>query len=110
MSKIVNENNEFSIFITQGFICKAYEGSITNLGRGGSDKTATIIGSVLKAKEIKIWSDKDGLLNNDPRFVENTYPLEKITYEEAEELASYGAKIIHPTCIKPAKEAGINVI
>ena len=84
LTEIINKNNEIPIFITQGFICKDYEGNIANLGRGGSDKSATIIGAVLKAKIIKIWSDKDGLLNNDPRFVERTYPLEKITYQEAE--------------------------
>lgn len=97
------------IFITQGYICKNNKGEVDNLTRGGSDYSATIIGAALKADEIVIWSDKDGLLNNDPRFVDNTFPLSEISYGEAEELAYFGAKILHPTCIVPARKASIPV-
>lgn len=110
LNQILNKNKDTRIFITQGFICKNFIGEIDNLGRGGSDKSATVIGKALQTKRVEIWSDKDGMLNNDPGCVETTYPLDRISYEEAEELASFGAKILHPTCIKPAKEGQIQVV
>lgn len=103
-------NVNSKVIITQGYICKNAQGQVDNLTRGGSDYTATIVGTVLEAKEIQIWSDKDGLLNNDPRFVEETFPIEEISYEEAEELAYFGAKILHPTCIAPVKVSEIPVL
>lgn len=97
------------LFITQGFICKTMNGDVSNLTRGGSDYSATIIGAAVQAEEVLIWSDKDGLLNCDPRFVGKTYPLDTISYEEAEELAYFGAKILHPSCIFPVKGLKIPV-
>ena len=96
-------------FITQGFICKDQYGNIDNLNRGGSDYSATIIGAVLNAVEVQIWTDIDGMHNNDPRFVKNTNPISRLSYDEAGELAYFGAKILHPTCIIPAQQYNIPV-
>jgi aspartate kinase len=109
LSSLISSYSNDNLFITQGFACINAYGEVSNLGRGGSDFTATIIGSVLKADIVEIWTDIDGLHNNDPRFVEDTYPIQELSYEEAEELAYFGAKILHPTCIKPVKSAGIPV-
>jgi aspartate kinase len=100
---------EESLFITQGYICRNAFGEIDNLQRGGSDYTATIIGAVLQATEIQIWTDIDGMHNNDPRVVNNTYPLAELSFDEAAELAYFGAKILHPTCILPARNQNIPV-
>ncbi len=97
------------IYITQGFICRNAYGEVDNLQRGGSDYTASLIGAAVSAKEIQIWTDIDGMHNNDPRFVDNTSPVSHLHFEEAAELAYFGAKILHPTCIQPAKFAGIPV-
>ena len=97
------------IYITQGFICRNAYGEIDNLQRGGSDYTASLIGAAIKAEEIQIWTDIDGMHNNDPRFVEHTAPVRNLQFEEAAELAYFGAKILHPTCIQPAKFANIPV-
>lgn len=97
------------IYITQGFICRNAYGEVDNLQRGGSDYTASLIGAAVSASEIQIWTDIDGMHNNDPRFVENTSPVSHLHFEEAAELAYFGAKILHPTCIQPAKFAGIPV-
>lgn len=97
------------IYITQGFICRNAYGEVDNLQRGGSDYTASLIGAAINASEIQIWTDIDGMHNNDPRFVENTSPVSHLHFEEAAELAYFGAKILHPTCIQPAKFAGIPV-
>jgi len=97
------------IYITQGFICRNAYGEIDNLQRGGSDYTATLIGAAVKAREIQIWTDIDGMHNNDPRVVEKTAPVRKLHFEEAAELAYFGAKILHPTCVQPAKYANIPV-
>ena len=91
------------IYITQGYICRNAYNEIDNLQRGGSDYTASLIGAAVKASEIQIWTDIDGMHNNDPRFVENTKPVANLHFEEAAELAYFGAKILHPTCILPAK-------
>ena len=97
------------IYITQGFICRNANGDIDNLQRGGSDYTASILGAAIKADEIQIWTDIDGMHNNDPRVVDNTQPVRHLHFEEAAELAYFGAKILHPTCIQPAKAANIPV-
>lgn len=97
------------IYITQGYICRNAYGEIDNLQRGGSDYTASLIGAAVSASEIQIWTDIDGLHNNDPRIVENTTPVRQLHFEEAAELAYFGAKILHPTCVQPAKYANIPV-
>jgi aspartate kinase len=97
------------IYLTQGFICRNSYGEIDNLQRGGSDYTASLIGAAVNADEIQIWTDIDGMHNNDPRFVEGTNPVPVLHFEEAAELAYFGAKILHPTCILPAKLANIPV-
>ena len=97
------------VYITQGFICRNSYGEVDNLQRGGSDYTASLIGAAIDAEEIQIWTDIDGMHNNDPRVVEKTEPVHQLHFEEAAELAYFGAKILHPTCIQPAKYAGIPV-
>ncbi|MBD5233894.1 MAG: aspartate kinase [Bacteroidales bacterium] len=97
------------IFLTQGYICRNNVGGIDNLRRGGSDYTASIIGAVLDAEEIQIWTDIDGMHNNDPRYVEGTRPVSELHFEEAAELAYFGAKILHPSCVLPAKLHNIPV-
>ena len=97
------------VYVTQGFICRNAYGEVDNLLRGGSDYTASLIGAALGAEEIQIWTDIDGMHNNDPRIVDNTQPVHQLQFEEAAELAYFGAKILHPTCVQPAKYAGIPV-
>jgi aspartate kinase len=97
------------LFITQGFICRNAYGEVDNLQRGGSDYTASLIGAAIDASEIQIWTDIDGMHNNDPRLVEGTTAVRHLHFEEAAELAYFGAKILHPTCIQPAKHANIPV-
>ncbi|MCR5313045.1 MAG: aspartate kinase [Bacteroidaceae bacterium] len=97
------------IYITQGFICRNAYGEMDNLQRGGSDYSASLIGAAIDASEIQIWTDIDGMHNNDPRFVDKTAPVSHLHFEEAAELAYFGAKILHPTCVQPAKFAGIPV-
>lgn len=97
------------IYITQGFICRNAYGEVDNLQRGGSDFTASLIGAALGVDEIQIWTDIDGMHNNDPRVVEKTDAIRQLNFEEAAELAYFGAKILHPTCVQPAKYAGIPV-
>jgi aspartate kinase len=101
---------EVSFFITQGFICRNAFGEIDNLKRGGSDYTASLIGVALNASSIQIWTDIDGFHDNDPRFVENTHAIAELSFDEAAELAYFGAKILHPSTILPAKMTGIPVI
>jgi len=100
---------DVDIYITQGFICLNAYGEVDNLQRGGSDYSASLIGAAIKAEEIQIWTDIDGMHNNDPRFVDKTAPVANLHFEEAAELAYFGAKILHPTCILPAKLANIPV-
>lgn len=102
-------NQDHDIYIIQGFICRNAYGEIDNLLRGGSDYTACLLGAALGAEEIQIWTDIDGMHNNDPRMVEHTEPVRQLHFEEAAELAYFGAKILHPTCIQPAKFAGVPV-
>ncbi len=97
------------VFITQGYICRNAFGEIDNLKRGGSDYTASIIGAALRSPEIQIWTDIDGMHNNDPRFVSKTHPIEELSFDEAAELAYFGAKILHPTCILPAQKRNVPV-
>jgi aspartate kinase len=100
---------EADVFITQGFICLNAYGEVDNLQRGGSDYSASLVGAAIKAEEIQIWTDIDGMHNNDPRIVDKTSPVSHLHFEEAAELAYFGAKILHPTCILPAKLANIPV-
>ncbi len=109
LTKILDENPGYQLYITQGFICRNAYGEIDNLQRVGSDYTASLIGAALNAEEIQIWTDIDGMHNNDPRFVEHTEPVRQLYFEEAAELAYFGAKILHPTCIQPAKFARVPV-
>ncbi len=97
------------LFITQGYICKNAYGEIDNLQRGGSDYTASLIGAAIMSEEVQIWTDIDGMHNNDPRFVDKTAPVRQLNFDEAAELAYFGAKILHPTCILPTKLANIPV-
>ena len=102
-------NPDYEIYITQGFICRNAYGEIDNLQRGGSDYTASLIGAAVNASEIQIWTDIDGMHDNDPRIVDKTSPVRQLHFEEAAELAYFGAKILHPTCVQPAKYANIPV-
>ena len=107
--KLLDGHKDADLFITQGYICRNAYGEIDNLQRGGSDYSASLIGAAIGAEEIQIWTDIDGMHNNDPRIVEKTSPVRHLHFEEAAELAYFGAKILHPTCIQPAKYANIPV-
>jgi aspartate kinase len=98
-----------NIIITQGFICRNAHGDIDNLKRGGSDFTASLIGAAVNSSEIQIWTDINGFHNNDPRFVENTKVIRELSFDEAAELAYFGAKILHPSSVNPAREKNIPV-
>jgi len=102
-----NPNN--ILFITQGYICRNAFGEIDNLKRGGSDYTASIVGAAIRSEEVQIWTDIDGMHNNDPRIVNKTHPIKELSFDEAAELAYFGAKILHPTCILPAQKRNIPV-
>jgi len=105
----LNNNPDEKIIITQGFICRNAYGEIDNLKRGGSDFTASLLGAAINASEIQIWTDINGFHNNDPRFVENTSVIREISFDEAAELAYFGAKILHPSSVNPAREKNIPV-
>ena len=109
LTALMEQNPGAQVYITQGFICRNAYGEIDNLQRGGSDYTASLVGAALNAEEIQIWTDIDGMHNNDPRIVDKTEPVHQLHFEEAAELAYFGAKILHPTCVQPAKYAGIPV-
>lgn len=109
LSKLIKKYKGIPLFITQGFICKNAYNETDNLKRGGSDYTASLIGAAINAEEIQIWTDIDGMHNNDPRIVKNTTPIKKLSFEEAERLAYFGAKILHPFCIAPARQKDIPV-
>ena len=109
LGALLEKNAGAQVYVTQGFICRNAYGEIDNLQRGGSDYTASLIGAALNAEEIQIWTDIDGMHNNDPRVVDKTEPVHQLHFEEAAELAYFGAKILHPTCVQPAKYAGIPV-
>ncbi|QXP80451.1 MULTISPECIES: aspartate kinase [Winogradskyella] len=107
LERLMQDTNEADVYITQGFICLDVDGVITNLERGGSDYTATIIGAAIEAEEVQIWTDIDGFHNNDPRFVDNTTALSHLSYDEAAELAYFGAKILHPHTVMPMRALDI---
>ena len=109
ITALLEQDPDQDIYITQGYICRNAYGEIDNLQRGGSDYSASLIGAAIDAAEIQIWTDIDGMHNNDPRFVEGTTPVRQLHFEEAAELAYFGAKILHPTCITPAKLSNIPV-
>ena len=109
LKKNLSETPDKEIYVTQGYICRNFYGEIDNLQRGGSDYTASLVGAAVKAQEIQIWTDIDGMHNNDPRIVPDTKPVPYLHFEEAAELAYFGAKILHPTCILPAKLNNIPV-
>jgi aspartate kinase len=102
-------HDDKQIIVTQGFICRNPRGEVDNLKRGGSDYTASLIGGAVQADEIQIWTDIDGMHNNDPRIVKNTFPVRELTFDEAAELAYFGAKILHPSTITPARMFGVPV-
>jgi aspartate kinase len=106
---LLQSHPDFDIYVTQGYICRNAFGEIDNLQRGGSDYSASLIGAAVGAEEIQIWTDIDGMHNNDPRFVENTQSISELSFDEAAELAYFGAKILHPTSVLPAKLARIPV-
>ena len=97
------------IIITQGYICRNHRNEIDNLKRGGSDYTASLIGAAIRSEEVQIWTDIDGMHNNDPRIVKKTVPISELTFDEASELAYFGAKILHPSTIVPAQKYNIPV-
>ncbi len=109
ITDVLANSPKAQIYITQGFICRNINGEIDNLQRGGSDYTASLVGAAVGASEIQIWTDIDGMHNNDPRVVEGTTAVRHLHFEEAAELGYFGAKILHPTCVQPAKFANIPV-
>lgn len=109
LTAMLSQLEDKQIFITQGFICRNPRGEVDNLKRGGSDYTASLVGGAISAEEIQIWTDIDGMHNNDPRIVKRTFPVRELTFEEAAELAYFGAKILHPSTITPAKMRGVPV-
>lgn len=110
LGQIISANPETDIYITQGYICLSHLGDVDNLKRGGSDYSASLIGAAIQAEEIQIWTDIDGMHNNDPRYVDGTFSLEEISFDEAAELAYFGAKILHPQSVIPAKEKNVPVL
>ncbi|HON53241.1 MAG TPA: aspartate kinase, partial [Bacteroidales bacterium] len=110
LSKILEQYTQTTLFITQGFICVNPNEEIDNLKRGGSDYSATLIGAAIQSQVVEIWTDIDGVHNNDPRIVKNTYPIAELSFDEAAELAYFGAKILHPSTVLPAKVKNIPVL
>ncbi len=106
---ILEQHKNKKIFITQGYICRNVRGEVDNLKRGGSDYTASLVAAAVNASVCEIWTDIDGMHNNDPRVVKKTLPIEQLSFEEAAELAYFGAKILHPTCIWPAQQQRVPV-
>lgn len=109
LAEMLPQHADKQIVVTQGFICRNPRGEVDNLKRGGSDYTASLIGGAIRAEEIQIWTDIDGMHNNDPRIVKNTFPVRELTFDEAAELAYFGAKILHPSTITPARMFGVPV-
>lgn len=106
---LLQQQSSCRLFVTQGYICRNARGEVDNLKRGGSDYTASLIGAAVNASEIQIWTDIDGMHNNDPRIVDKTYPIHQLSFDEAAELAYFGAKILHPASIWPAQHFNIPV-
>lgn len=109
LKAILAEKPNTTIFITQGYICMNHLNEVDNLKRGGSDYTASLVGAAGDASEVQIWTDIDGMHNNDPRVVDKTYPIAQLSFDEAAELAYFGAKILHPATIRPAQVKNIPV-
>ena len=109
INELLAQHKNIHIIVTQGFICRNPQGEVDNLKRGGSDYTASLIGGATRSEEIQIWTDIDGMHNNDPRIVKRTFPVRELSFEEAAELAYFGAKILHPSTITPAKMRGVPV-
>lgn len=109
LKPIVNSMSAIEILITQGYICRNHRNEIDNLKRGGSDYTASLVGAAVQAEEVQIWTDIDGMQNNDPRIVKKTIPISQLTFDEASELAYFGAKILHPSTIVPAQKYNVPV-
>lgn len=109
LKPLVQTLGNVDILVTQGYICRNHKNEIDNLKRGGSDYTASLIGAAIRASEIQIWTDIDGMHNNDPRIVKKTFPIAELTFDEASELAYFGAKILHPSTIVPAQRFGVPV-
>jgi aspartate kinase len=109
LKPLIDSMSNIDIIITQGYICRNHRNEIDNLKRGGSDYTASLIGAALGAEEIQIWTDIDGMHNNDPRIVRKTVPISHLTFDEASELAYFGAKILHPSTIVPAQKYRVPV-
>ena len=109
LGRLLKENEGPKLFVTQGYICRNAYGEIDNLKRGGSDYTASLVGAAMRADEIQIWTDIDGMHNNDPRVVDNTQPIRRLSFDEAAELAYFGAKILHPSSVLPAHKRDVPV-
>ncbi len=109
LNAAITENPSTEVFIAQGFICRNAFGEISNLKRGGSDYSASLFAAAINSEEVQIWTDIDGMHNNDPRFIKNTKPIRELSFDEAAELAYFGAKILHPSSIKPARKKNIPV-
>jgi len=109
LNQLLEQNKKKKLFITQGYICRNVKGEVDNLKRGGSDYTASLIAAAINADVCEIWTDIDGMHNNDPRIVNKTVPVEQLSFDEAAELAYFGAKILHPTCIWPAQLFNVQV-
>ena len=109
LSQLLQQNSNKKLFITQGYICRNAKGEVDNLKRGGSDYTASLVAAAIHAKVCEIWTDIDGMHNNDPRIVEKTVAIKQLSFDEAAELAYFGAKILHPTCIWPAQQENVPV-
>ncbi|MDZ7649318.1 MAG: aspartate kinase [Cytophagales bacterium] len=109
LKPILSTMSHVDILVTQGYICRNHKNEIDNLKRGGSDYTASLIGAAIRAEEIQIWTDIDGMHNNDPRIVKKTVPIAELTFDEASELAYFGAKILHPSTIVPAQKYHVPV-
>ncbi|NDA62848.1 MAG: aspartate kinase [Chitinophagia bacterium] len=109
LNRILQSHADKKLFITQGYICRNARGEVDNLKRGGSDYTASLVAAAVHATVCEIWTDIDGMHNNDPRIVDKTIPVEQLSFDEAAELAYFGAKILHPTCIWPAQQENVPV-
>ena len=109
LNRILHQHPDTKLFVTQGYICRNSKGEVDNLKRGGSDYTASLIAAAVNASVCEIWTDIDGMHNNDPRIVNKTKPIVQLSFDEAAELAYFGAKILHPTCIWPAQQEKVPV-
>lgn len=109
LSALLVQHAGVKLFVTQGYICRNVRGEVDNLKRGGSDYTASLVAAATNSTVCEIWTDIDGMHNNDPRVVDKTLPIEQLSFEEAAELAYFGAKILHPTCIWPAQQEKVPV-